>query len=82
VGYRDAMVHAARGLGVSGWVRNRFDGSVEAVVQASDAAALEALVAWAHRGPPAARVERIDRRAARPEEMPEAGSGFQRHSTR
>jgi len=82
VGYRDAMVHAARALGVSGWVRNRFDGSVEAVVRASNAAQLEALVAWAHRGPPAARVERIERRAARPEEMPEAGAGFQRRPSR
>lgn len=49
------MCAEARRLGVTGWVRNRRDGSVEAVVQ-GDAAALDALIAWAGQGPPAARV--------------------------
>jgi len=40
-------------LGVTGWVRNRRDGTVEAVV---DGVAAEALLAWARRGPPSARV--------------------------
>jgi len=59
VGFREAMCREADRLGVTGWVRNRRDGSVEALVRA-DAAAVEALVDWARRGPPAARVERVD----------------------
>ena len=59
VGYREAMVREAERLGVTGWVRNRADGSVEALIQGGDGA-LAALVAWARRGPPAARVERLD----------------------
>ena len=59
VGYRQAMCHAAARLGVAGWVRNRADGSVEAVVH-GDAQALEAFIAWARRGPPAARVSGVE----------------------
>lgn len=55
VGYRYALQREAGRLGLTGWVRNRRDGSVESVVQGS-ADALDALVAWARRGPPAARV--------------------------
>jgi len=66
VGYREAMVREAARLAVTGWVRNRADGSVEALVQGRSAA-LDALLAWARRGPPAARVERIDSGSAPPE---------------
>ena len=59
VGFRDAMSREAERLGLTGWVRNRAGGDVEAVAQ-GDAAALEALTAWARRGPPAARVEGVD----------------------
>lgn len=59
VGYRDALRSEALARGVSGWVRNRRDGTVEAVVQGS-AEATDALIAWARRGPPAARVAHIE----------------------
>ena len=55
VGFRYHMERKARALGVAGWVRNRRDGTVEAVVQGSGEA-VDALVAWAHEGPPAALV--------------------------
>ena len=58
VGFRYAMVQEAARLGVSGWVRNRRDGSVEAVVQGDDAG-VGALRAWAERGPPGAHVSAV-----------------------
>jgi acylphosphatase len=58
VWFRESMRREAERLGVAGWVRNRPDGSVEAVVQGT-AAAVDALVEWARTGPPQARVERI-----------------------
>ncbi|MCC5987456.1 MAG: acylphosphatase [Pararhodobacter sp.] len=48
----------AQALGVSGWVRNRPDGSVEALV-AGPAEAVEALVAALHEGPPPAKVKNV-----------------------
>jgi acylphosphatase len=57
--YRDSMRHEAQRLSVSGWVRNRDDGTVEAIAQ-GPSAAVDALVRWAHRGPEHARVERVD----------------------
>jgi len=59
VGYRDAMHREAERLGVNGWVRNCADGTVEALAQGS-AEAVDALLDWARRGPPAARVARVD----------------------
>ena len=58
VGFRDALCSQALQRGVRGWVRNRRDGSVEAILQ-GEAAAVEAVLAWAHRGPPAARVAEV-----------------------
>ncbi len=58
VGYRAAMRAEAERLGVTGWVRNRADGSVEAVAQ-GPVERLERLIAWARRGPPAARVSAV-----------------------
>jgi len=68
VGYRDALCRQAEALGVTGWVRNRSDGSVEALLQGS-AGAVDALLSWARQGPPAARVVEIltDAPAAEPE---------------
>jgi len=58
VWFRESMRREAERLGVTGWVRNAPDGSVEAVVQGPEAA-VDMLIAWAHAGPPQARVERI-----------------------
>jgi acylphosphatase len=61
VAYREAMRHEAERLGITGWVRNRLDGSVEAVIE-GDETALAAMLEWARRGPPAARVSNVDAR--------------------
>ncbi len=63
VGYREAMCFEAERLGVTGWVRNRRDGTVEAVVQGASVT-VDAIVAWARLGPPAARVTSVETRAA------------------
>jgi len=79
VGYRDALRHEAVRLEVTGWVRNRIDGSVEAVIQGRRAA-LEALVQWARLGPPAARVSALQVRDA-PEMLRRNYPGFERLPT-
>jgi len=56
VGFRYAMAAQARLLGVAGWVRNRRDGRVEAMI-AGDAAQIEAMLDWSRRGPAGAVVE-------------------------
>ena len=48
----------ARKRRVSGWVKNRFDGSVEAVFE-GDRHAVEAIIAWCHSGPPRSRVDDV-----------------------
>jgi acylphosphatase len=58
VGFRYSMQHEAVRLGVNGWVRNCRDGSVEALVQGSEAA-IAAITDWARRGPSGARVENV-----------------------
>jgi acylphosphatase len=59
VSYRWNMVQAARERGVTGWVRNRHDGSVEAMV-AGPRDAIDELVAWTRRGPAGARVDKVE----------------------
>ncbi|MFO1321632.1 MAG: acylphosphatase [Burkholderiales bacterium] len=59
VGFRDAMCAEATRLQVRGWVRNRRDGSVEAMIQGTPDQ-LAAMEQWVHRGPPAAQVLRVE----------------------
>ena len=63
VWFRESMRQEAERLGVTGWVRNQADGSVEAVVQGPPEA-VDALIAWASVGPALARVERLTERSA------------------
>lgn len=81
VGYRAALQRAAREHGVSGWVRNRADGSVEALLQGS-AQAIEALIDWARNGPPGARVTSVaDMGAETTVEREPAHASFEIRST-
>ena len=59
VWFRESMRREAEAHGVTGWVRNRADGSVEAVVQ-GEPAAVEAMLRWARRGPDAAQVDTLE----------------------
>jgi acylphosphatase len=72
VGYRYTMRMVARDLGVSGWVRNRRDGTVEAEVEGTPAQVDEVL-AWMAEGPPGARVES----ATVTDASPVGGRGFE-----
>ncbi|MEO1090235.1 MAG: acylphosphatase [Pseudomonadota bacterium] len=58
VGFRAWLQHTAVGLGLDGWVRNRRDGSVEALVAGPRRAVAE-LLAACHRGPALARVDHV-----------------------
>lgn len=58
VWFRGSMAAQAGALGVTGWVRNRRDGSVEAMV-AGDAEAVAAIIAWARHGPAGADVAHV-----------------------
>ena len=57
--FRDSMRMEAEKLGITGWVRNCHDGTVEAVVQ-GDAESVELIMRWAQRGPRLAQVEKVD----------------------
>ncbi|MBN1205135.1 MAG: acylphosphatase [Myxococcaceae bacterium] len=58
--FRESARFEACRLGLTGWVRNREDGSVEAVAEGAPAA-LEDFIRWCHRGPQAARVTDVER---------------------
>ncbi len=76
VGFREWMRMEAERLGVAGWVRNRRDGTVEALVH-GETEAVEALLEACLRGPSFARVTAIQQHPAEP---PPA-SGFHRLPT-
>jgi acylphosphatase len=70
--FRDSVRERARAEGVDGWICNRGDGAVEAVIE-GDPEAVERLVQFCRTGPSQADVERVDVR----EEDPEGLSGFE-----
>jgi len=72
VSFRYYMNGKARELGVTGWVRNCSDGSVEATVS-GPREAVEKVIEWARRGPPAAEVRHIA--------VSDAGGEFSRFDT-
>lgn len=76
VGFRDWLLGEAIAAGLSGWVRNRADGTVEALL-AGEAAAVARVAEACRVGPPAARVEEVAEEAA----APPAAPGFRRLPT-
>jgi acylphosphatase len=58
VGYRASLAAEANRLGLAGWVRNRRDGSVEAVID-GPIASMQGLLDWARTGPPMAQVDDV-----------------------
>ena len=76
VGYRWWFEGQARRYGLDGWVRNRRDGSVEALIS-GPRAAVQTVIRRAQDGPPAARVEAV---RSSPPEAPDA-PGFRRKPT-
>ena len=59
VGFRFHMRAEAMRLGVAGWVRNRNDGTVEALIE-GEQDAVDRMIAWARRGPSSARVSDVE----------------------
>lgn len=76
VGYREWLVRQAEALGISGWVRNRRDGAVEALVY-GEVDAVEELLRACRQGPRQAVVTGIEEHLADPPEEP----GFRRLPT-
>lgn len=71
VGFRWSATDEAERLGLAGWVENRDDGTVEAVVEGEEPA-VEAMLAWLRHGPRTARVTGVDVQ----DEQPEGLHGF------
>ena len=66
--FRAETERTARGLNLTGWVRNREDGCVEALFEGEDAD-VDNMLIWCHKGPPHARVVHVEA-----EEQPYSGS--------
>ncbi|MGH1549118.1 acylphosphatase [Leifsonia poae] len=67
VGFRWSAREAAQRLGVTGWARNRHDGTVEAEIQ-GEPEQVERMLAWLRTGPPGASVESVDVTDAEPQD--------------
>ena len=77
VGYRDWAIATGQRLGLDGWVRNRRDGSVEALIVGEDSAVGE-MIAACRRGPAMARVDAVD---VEPVDLDVLPDGFTRQPT-
>jgi acylphosphatase len=77
VGFRYALRDEARRRGIAGWVRNRTDGSVEALLQGAPERVAE-VIAWARRGPAGARVDEV---SVEPVDGEPLHEGFDLHPT-
>ena len=77
VGYRDWTIRTARDLGLRGWVRNRTDDSVEALI-AGEESAVAAMIEACRRGPSHARVDKVDVQPADAADVPD---GFTQRPT-
>lgn len=71
VGFRASCQYEAMSLGLTGWVRNRWDGAVEALFE-GEAAAVDEMLAWCYEGPPMAHVARVEK-VTPPDAPPERG---------
>ena len=80
VGFRWSLHAKASELGLAGWVRNRDDGSVEALVRGTPEA-VGSLTAWAWQGPPGARVDRVLCNDEPDNEDAELQSGFRQKAS-
>jgi acylphosphatase len=69
--FRDSVRRLARELGVSGWIRNRPDGAVEAALEGAPDA-VERIIEWSHQGPLGAQVDQVEAY----EEQPSGETGF------
>lgn len=68
IGYRAWTDYEARERGIAGWVRNRRDGSVEALFAGAESD-VQAMIETCRVGPPGARIDAIDQRAGTADEL-------------
>lgn len=57
--FRAETEHTATAQQLTGWVRNLEDGRVEVLIEGADAD-VDKMIAWCKKGPPAARIDRVD----------------------